>query len=65
MDINELAIEFITVFVVVLVVAALVMFLWNLVGHGTTAVDWEAAFRLAFTLGIILTWIRARQTRKR
>jgi hypothetical protein len=64
MRVKNLAMEFVAAFVVSLVVTALVTFLWNLVGHGTTAADWETSFRFALILGIVLTWIKARETRK-
>jgi hypothetical protein len=61
MNIRKLGVEFVTVFAVTLVTTALVTLLWNVIGHGQTAVDWETSFRFAIVLGIILTWVMARE----
>ena len=45
--IKKLISEFITVFAVALATMALVTFLWNLIGHGESTVDWETSFRFA------------------
>jgi len=50
-------------FVVVLMVAAVVTYLWELIFHGSGQVDWATAFRLAIILGVVLPWVKAR-TRK-
>jgi hypothetical protein len=65
MNIKKLVIEFITVFAVSLVTVALVTFLWNLIGHGESAIDWETSFRFAIIFGIILTWINLRETKEK
>jgi hypothetical protein len=65
MKLEKLDITFITIFVVSLVITALVTFLWNLIGQGTTTVDWETSFRFALILGIILIWIKSRDTLKK
>ena len=65
MNIRKLAVEFVTVFAVALVTVALVTFLWNLIGHGASAVDWETSFRFAIIFGIILTWNRSREIKER
>jgi hypothetical protein len=64
MKLEKLNITFITIFVVSLVITALVTFLWNLTGQGTTTVDWETSIRFALILGIILIWIKSRDTLK-
>jgi len=56
MNIKKLIVEFGTVFAVSLVTVALVTFLWNLIGHGESTIDWETSFRFAIISGIILTW---------
>ena len=61
MNIKRLAVEFITVFAVALVTTAIVTFLWNLIGHGESVIDWETSFRFAILFGIILTWVKARE----
>lgn len=65
MNIKKLIVEFATVFAVTLVTAALVTFLWNLIGHGQSAVDWETSFRFATIFGIILSWIKSRNTKEK
>lgn len=63
MNMKRLLVEFVTVFAVTLVTAALVTFLWNLIGQGAGAIDWETSFRLAIIFGIILTWVQSRDSR--
>ena len=65
MNIKKLVVEFVTVFAVALVTVALVTFLWNLIGHGESTIDWETSFRLAIILGIILTWANLRETKEK
>ena len=65
MNIKKLVIEFGTVFAVTLVTAALVTFLWNLIGHGESAVDWETSFRFAIIFSIVLTWVKSRETKEK
>jgi hypothetical protein len=64
MSIKKLVVEFGTVFAVTLVTVALVTFLWNFIGHGESAVDWETSFRFAVIFGVILTWVRSRETKE-
>ena len=64
MKIKTLFVEFGSVFAVTLVTAALVTFLWNLIGHGKTAVDWEPTIRFAIMFGIILTFLKSRDAQK-
>jgi hypothetical protein len=65
MNIKKLVVEFVTVFAVTLVTVALVTFLWNLIGHGASAVDWETSFRLATIFGIIQTWVKSREIKEK
>jgi len=60
-----LLIGFVTTFAVALVVAAIVTYLWNVIVHGQSAVDWEASFRLAIILGIALPVARAMRSREK
>jgi len=53
------------VFAVALVTVALVTFLWNLIGHGESTVDWETSFRLDIFFGIILTWAKSRENKEK
>jgi len=61
MNIKKLVVEFGTVFAVALVITAIVTFLWNIIGHGANAVDWETSFCFAIMFGIILTWAKSRE----
>ncbi len=63
MNIKKLVVEFITVFAVTLVTVALVTFLWNLIGHGQSIIDWETSFRFAIIFGILLTWVKSRENK--
>lgn len=65
MNIKELFIGFVTVFVVTLVVAAIVSYLWSLIAHGVGAFDWETSFRFAVIFGIIFSWMDARERKKK
>jgi len=65
MNIRRLVVEFVTVFAVALVTTAIVTFLWNLIGHGESAVDWETSFRYAILFGIILTWVKSREIKEK
>ena len=60
MKIKSLLIDFIGSFLLVLVVASTVTYLWNLIFHAAGSVDWETSFRLAIILGILLPWVKAR-----
>jgi len=59
MKIKRFLIDFAVVFAVTLVVAAIVTYLWNLIAHGQSAVDWETSFRFAVILGIALPVAKA------
>lgn len=65
MKIKKLVVEFITVFLVTLVTVALVTFLWNLIGHGKSIIEWETTFRFAIIFGIILTWVKSREIKEK
>ena len=65
MNIKKLVVEFVTVFAVTLVTVAVVTFLWNLIGHGQSAIDWETSFRFATIFGIILTWVKSREAKEK
>ena len=65
MSIKKFVVEFVSVFVVTLVTTAVVTFLWNIIGLGSSAVDWETAFRFAIIFGIILTWGKSREIKEK
>jgi hypothetical protein len=52
------------VFAVTLLTVALVSFLWNLIGHSESAVDWETSFRFAIVFSLVLTWAKSRQLKE-
>ena len=64
MNIKKLVVEFVTVFAVALVTTAIVTFLWNIIGHGESSIDWETSFRFATIFGIILTWVKSREIKE-
>lgn len=64
MNIKKLIVEFVTVFAVALVTTAIVTFLWNIIGHGESSIDWETSFRFAIIFGIILTWVKSREIKR-
>ena len=65
MNIKKLVVKFITVFTVALVTIALVTFLWNVIAHAESAIDWENSFRFAIIFGIILTWVKSQETKEK
>ena len=65
MNIKKLVVEFATVFAVALVTTAIVTFLWNIIGHGESTIDWETSFRFAIIFGIILTWLKSREIKEK
>ena len=65
MNIKKLVVEFVTVFAVALVTTAIVTFLWNIIGHGESSIDWETSFRFAIIFGIILTWVNSREIKEK
>jgi hypothetical protein len=65
MILKKLVVEFLTVFAAALVTVVMVTFLWNIIGHGESAVDWETSFRFAIMFGIILTWAKSREIKEK
>jgi hypothetical protein len=65
MNIKKLVVEFGIVFAVALVTVALVTFLWKIIGHGESTIDWETSFRFAIMFGIILTWAKSREIKEK
>jgi hypothetical protein len=64
-NIKKLLVDVLVVFSVSLIVSVLATLLWNLVIHGTGAIDWEASFRFAILFGIILPWMETRRSKAR
>jgi hypothetical protein len=61
MNIKKLVVEFGIVFAVALVITVVVTFLWDIIGHGESTIDWETSFRFAIIFGINLTWANSRE----
>ena len=61
----KLVVEFVAVFAVALVAVLIVTFLWNIIGHGESTIDWETSFRFAILFGIILTWVKSREIKEK
>ncbi len=64
MKVKKLVVEFSFVFAVTLLTVVLVSFLWNLIGHAESAVEWETSFRFAIVFGLVLTWAKSRQLKE-
>lgn len=54
MKARKLFIGVATIFAVSFVVCVIVTYLWNLIVHGQSTVDWGLSFRLAIVLGVVL-----------
>jgi hypothetical protein len=65
MNMKELLIDFVITFAVTLVVSAIVTFIYSLIVHGAGTVDWETSFRIAIILGIVLSWTKARECKRK
>ncbi len=65
MNIKRLLVDFVTVFVVTLIVNAIVTLLWNLIVHGASTIDWETSFRFAILFGIIFAWLETRRSKEK
>ena len=57
MNFRKSASYFFGIALLTFLVSAVVTYLYSLIVHKAGTVDWETAFRLAFILGIVLTWI--------
>jgi hypothetical protein len=65
MEIKELLVNFVIVFAVVLVIAVIVTYLWNLILHGSGAVDWNISLVFALSMGIALPVSWALRTKEK
>ncbi len=48
-------------FGLVLVVAAIITWFWNVFFHGQGGISWQTAFTLAIILGLVLAWTRTKK----
>lgn len=55
---KRVAFAFVIVAPITLVVAAIVSLLYSLIVHGTGAIDWGSAIRLAIILGIVIPMVQ-------
>lgn len=62
---KRLLIDFLITFALILVVTAIVTFLYSLIVHGAGTVAWGTSFRFAIILGIVRSWIEARERKKK
>ena len=46
--------EFAVIFILVLIVSAAVVFLYEFIDHGAGKFNWETSFQLAIILGIVM-----------
>lgn len=54
MNVKGFVVHFGVTFVLVLVVSAVVSWLWSLIAHGAGSADWESSVRLALILGLVI-----------
>lgn len=65
MQIKEFAIGFFMTGLIVLVVSLGVSWLYDMVVHGTSSVEWESAIRFGTIFGIIFPLIRSMENKKK
>ena len=65
MKIKKFLIHFATMFALVLVVSAIVTYLWSLIFHGAGAIDWQLSFTLAIVVGITFSLTRAMMSKEK
>ncbi len=58
MKIKRFLLEFVVMFVIVLIVNVAVSYLYGLIAHGAGTIAWDSAFAVAIALGIVLPWVR-------
>lgn len=64
MNIKQTTFYFVTIFALVLIISAIVTYLYSLIVHSAGAVNWETSFQLAIIFGIVLTWINFMEKKK-
>ncbi len=65
MKIKELLVNLVITFPIVLVVSIVVTYLWNLVVHGSGAIDWEISLVFALSIGLALSVSWALRTKEK
>ncbi|PIW70151.1 MAG: hypothetical protein COW08_03375 [Ignavibacteriales bacterium CG12_big_fil_rev_8_21_14_0_65_30_8] len=64
MNIKQTALYFVNIFILVIIVSALVTYLYSLIVHKNVAANWDTSFQLAIIIGIILTWLNYQERKK-
>ncbi len=64
MKMKDSIVYFAITFVVVFVVNAIVVYLYNVIAHGQGAFDWGTTFRFAIILGIVFPFLEVFRKRK-
>lgn len=65
MNIKKLLITFVGIFVLTLIVSVITTYLYSLIAHGAGVIDWETSFRFAIIFGIMLTWMKGRESKEK
>ena len=65
MKFSDLIVDFIITFVIIFLAGVVVTFLYNLLVHDQSTVEWATSIRLALILGITLPWLRSREKAKK
>ncbi len=61
MKLKKLLIGFITYFLITLIMTIGVTYIWSLLFHKATSINWETSFRLAIILGIVFSIIEVKK----
>ena len=57
--------DFVTIFALTFVVAAVVSSLYNMLVHGSCTIDWGLPVVLGIIMGIVLPWTQSRESGKK
>jgi heme/copper-type cytochrome/quinol oxidase subunit 3 len=61
MNLKTLGLEFVRVFTIALLTAAVVIFMRNILARANNDVNWGTAFLFTVLFGIIQTWMKSRE----
>lgn len=64
MNIKQTTFYFVTIFALVIVVSAIVIFLYSLIIHSSGAVNWDTSLQLAIIFSIVFTWLNYQEKKK-
>lgn len=65
MNLKSILRGFIVYFVLVIIVSAVVSYLYSHIAHGQGVIDWESSFRLAFIFGVALPIVNEFERKKK